>query len=35
LRLTDSTTYPSGTIHVVYERAGVPTYGDMTIAADG
>lgn len=29
LRLTESVTYPSGTVHLVYETAGVPTYGDM------
>jgi dihydrofolate reductase len=34
LRLTESTTYQNGTIHLVYERAGVPTYGDMTIEAE-
>lgn len=29
LRLAESTTYPSGTVHLVYEPAGEPTYGDM------
>jgi dihydrofolate reductase len=29
LRLTESVTYPSGTLHLVYETAGVPTYADM------
>jgi dihydrofolate reductase len=29
LRLTESATYPSGTVHLVYETAGVPTYGSM------
>jgi dihydrofolate reductase len=29
LRLTESVTYPIGTIHLAYETAGVPTYGDM------
>ena len=29
LRLTESVTYPSGTLHLVYEPAGVPTYGSM------
>jgi dihydrofolate reductase len=29
LRLTESVTYPSGGIHLVYETAGVPTYGTM------
>ena len=32
LRLTESVTYPSGTLHLTYETAGVPTYG--TLAAD-
>ncbi len=29
LRLTESVTYPSGTLHLTYETAGVPTYGNM------
>ncbi len=29
LRLTESVTYPSGTLHLAYETAGVPTYGTM------
>ena len=29
LRLTESQTYPSGTLQLTYETAGVPTYGDM------
>lgn len=29
LRLTESATYPSGTLNLVYEPAGVPTYGSM------
>ena len=29
LRLTNSNTYPSGTLHLTYETAGKPTYGDM------
>jgi len=32
LRLTESVTYPSGTLHLTYETAGVPTYG--TIGGD-
>ena len=28
-RLTDSTTYPSGALHLAYEAAGAPTYGNM------
>jgi len=31
LRLTDSVTYPSGTLQLAYETAGAPTYGDMTV----
>jgi len=30
LRLTESVTYPSGTIHLVYDTVGAPTYGDLT-----
>ena len=30
LRLTESVTYPNGTLQLVYETAGAPTYGDMT-----
>ena len=29
LRLTESKTFPSGTLHLVYEPAGKPTYGSM------
>jgi dihydrofolate reductase len=29
LRLTESVTYPSGTLHLTYETAGVPTYGTI------
>jgi len=29
LRLTDSFTYPSGTLHLGYETAGAPTYGSF------
>jgi dihydrofolate reductase len=29
LRLTDATTYPSGTVHLTYETAGTPTYGNV------
>jgi dihydrofolate reductase len=31
LRLTESVTYPNGTLQLVYETAGVPTYGNMAI----
>ena len=30
LRLTESVTYPRGTLQLTYETAGVPTYGDMS-----
>jgi dihydrofolate reductase len=29
LRLTESVTYPNGTLQLAYETVGVPTYGDM------
>ena len=29
LRLTESVTYPSGTVHLAYETAGAPTYGSL------
>ena len=29
LRLTESVTYPAGTLQLVYETAGVPTYGTI------
>jgi dihydrofolate reductase len=29
LRLSESVTYPNGTLQLVYETAGVPTYGNM------
>lgn len=31
LRLTQSVTYASGTLHVVYETAGAPTYGNLAV----
>jgi dihydrofolate reductase len=31
LRLTESVTYPKGTLQLTYETAGLPTYGDMAI----
>ncbi len=31
LRLTESVTYPSGALHLGYDVAGTPTYGDMTV----
>ena len=31
LRLTESVTYPNGTLQLSYETAGKPTYGDMTV----
>ena len=29
LRLTESVTYPNGTLQLAYETAGVPTYGNL------
>ena len=29
LRLTESVTYPNGTLQLAYETAGAPTYGTM------
>ena len=29
LRLTESATFPSGTLHITYDTVGVPTYGSM------
>jgi dihydrofolate reductase len=29
LRLTESVNYPSGTVHLTYDDAGEPTYGEM------
>ena len=34
LRLTESVTYPSGTLQLAYETAGAPTYGDMADEAE-
>ena len=34
LRLTESVTYPNGTLQLAYETTGVPTYGDLAIEAD-
>ncbi len=31
LRLTESVTYPSGTLQLTYEIAGVPTYGNLAV----
>jgi dihydrofolate reductase len=31
LHLTESATYPNGTIQLTYETAGVPTYGDLAV----
>ncbi len=31
LCLTESVTYPSGTLHLTYETAGVPTYGNLAV----
>ena len=34
LRLTESVNYPSGTVHLTYDNAGEPTYGDMAIGEE-
>ena len=34
LRLTESVTYPNGTLHLAYEIAGAPTLGNMSSEAD-
>jgi dihydrofolate reductase len=31
LRLTESVTYPNGTLDLTYETAGVPTYGNLAV----
>ena len=31
LRLTESVTYPNGTLQATYETAGVPTYGNLAV----
>jgi dihydrofolate reductase len=31
LRLTESVTYPNGTLQLTYETAGVPTYGNLAV----
>jgi dihydrofolate reductase len=31
LRLTESVTYPSGTVQLAYEMAGEPTYGNLAV----
>jgi hypothetical protein len=34
LRLTESVTYPNGTLQLAYQTAGTPTYGNLAIEAD-
>jgi dihydrofolate reductase len=34
LRLVDSATYPSGTLHLGYEATGVPAYGNLAVEDD-
>ncbi|HEX6422619.1 MAG TPA: dihydrofolate reductase family protein [Acidimicrobiales bacterium] len=34
LRLTDSVTYASGTVHLAYEAAGLPSYGNMAAGTE-
>ena len=31
LRLTESVTYPNGTLQLAYETAGAPTYGNVAL----
>ena len=31
LRLTESVTYANGTLHLAYETAGAPAYGNLAI----
>ena len=31
LRLTESVTYPNGTLHFVFETVGAPTYGNLAV----
>jgi len=31
LRLTESVAYPKGTVHLTYETAGAPTYGNLAV----
>ncbi len=33
--LVDSTPYPGGGVHLTYDSAGEPTYGDMTVDESG
>ena len=35
LRLTESITYPNGTLQLAYETAGAPTFGDLTVEPPG
>jgi dihydrofolate reductase len=35
LRLTGLVTYTNGTLQLTYETAGIPTYGDLAVEADG
>ena len=35
LRLTESVTYPNGTLHLAYDTAGAPTYGNLAIEEQG
>jgi dihydrofolate reductase len=34
LRLTESQTFPRGTVHLVYETAGAPSYGNLAVESD-
>jgi dihydrofolate reductase len=34
LRLTESVTYPNGTVQLTYETAGAPTYGNLAVEGE-
>ena len=34
LRLTESVTYPNGSLRLIYETAGAPTYGNLAVEGD-
>jgi dihydrofolate reductase len=34
LRLTESVTYPNGTLQLAYETAGLPTYGNLAVEGE-
>ncbi|HKY67954.1 MAG TPA: dihydrofolate reductase family protein, partial [Acidimicrobiales bacterium] len=34
LRLTESVTYPNGSLRLIYETAGAPAYGNLAVEGD-